>query len=145
MNEAVDRGGPAGTPLDGFLVGNPECASCGHTHRRTIYGFNIEYTIDTGCDVDGCGCVASGDAYDRGVVDGKPLDGFFDNLDILHTDDYDDDYTGPRCLPGDAAPARTVDPGRDLRRGWVGWFIGSGLPRLIGDLGRQLVVKRGHD
>jgi hypothetical protein len=60
--------------------------------------------------------------------------------DAATDDDYD--YHGPRCLPsgpGDGCRESSVDPGRDLRRGWELAHPGQGLPRWARHLPDQLV------
>lgn len=66
--------GTVGASVRGGIGGHPACGSCAHVHRVTDRGKvgnnqDIALVYDIACPEPGCYCTASGDAYDRGIVD----------------------------------------------------------------------------
>lgn len=144
---------PVGTHLRGNPAGMPACGSCSHVHRVTDSTINIDLVYDIRCPV--CGCTASGDSYDRGVVDTSPVDRYqrpaerddYDIRAVWNDDDYCGSISFPRCLPDrhrDAGAARPMVPSRDLRGGRLGGLVWSGVSKFLGDFCGQLVRERGH-
>lgn len=142
---------PVGEFVHGRTGGHPACAVCAHVHRVTESSVCDEVTYDTCCPE--CGCTANrASGYDDGPriatvasIDDYRADDHYDLVAAFIAAEHDDDdYTGPRCLPGpsDAGGTRPVDPGRDLRRGRLGWLLWLGVPRLAWYLCRELVDVR---
>lgn len=153
MNEADTELGPCGALVGGRLVADSVCGSCGHAHEWELVhpnGHHQPYSrYISGCDVEGCYCTANLDAYARGITDTPDLAVFDSTHDVdlvaaFLAAEHDDDYSGPRCLPGpsDAAGTRAVVTRGQLRRGRLDRLLRYCLSGLVGYLSGELGRER---
>lgn len=116
-----DLAAPVGAHLAGTLLAR-SCAQCSHAHRISASNGGISVTVDTACPE--CGCVASGDSYERNAVSAA-------SSCAVH-------HLPGRCAELGWMGARgTVRDGRRLVDAW------SRLQRRLGHDRRQLGGVRG--